>query len=1236
MRHYRKIRKSIFAIIMCLVVFGTTVVNAEELTVVRQDTEDTTKESETAKDEHKEETIETDESKDTDDETNDTATISDDEGDNKEITGPKEDENVKETEMILNNSLSEERVSEEHDNSIKLASGFNVNNETLARFVIIDNVMFFDKNYSAYISSFSSIKNAMVSQYKIKNMSDAVSYVGTGETYKSIGEVVSFFMNDSSSHAIYCPGVVDMGSYTMTVKKNTAKHLFSYRLGVSGDKTPGFRFSADGTSAPINVMSGGTLCLYDGTVYNGVLNSTNDISAVDSSSSRPVLTNRGTTYIYATSLRGGKKAKNVLNNTGAITFDSSKYYKDSKGYYARGSSLGADSETNFINSGTANALSYIFNNVENGVHYGSNATTINNSGTLTLGGSSAAGRIATVAKGSTYGITGSKMPTIKNGTKIMYNGTGVNVSSGKTLTMSGGEICNNTIGINNAGTVTQSNGSIYSNTSYGVNNSGTYNQSGGNIYSNKGAKPDSSDTCYVGVYQNGGYTVSGSAGIYGNSLYLATKDMRLRITDNLQGSGIVLTTAINDRQIGRELTVGGGSGTNYTKLSLAYGNYNGKAFSKGVKDSAEEGSNKVFSGNSVAIRPGSFINNRIKDNCYLSGQYNLYYDANAPSDIKGLNPTSFDKTTFYWNEWFSALYKRRFSASNYEHTGWSLPSGATYDSNAAQLFTGNRTASALWKKIATDKYNVHYIYNNGYGDEVTDECLRDNTYTYRADPSRYSTARITFNTDGGDSITSVNGASYVSDNQFNTKKEFDGWSKEGSSIMYKYPKTFTNLGAKDTTVTLNGNWTISSITLPGCEKDDYELVGWQVFGTSDVIPAGDTYTPNNDNPVTFVAVWKAIERKIIFEPNGSVDAKGNHIERIVQDKNTPVTEPVTLPNGSDIGGKTLTEDTTFTRGYIEANLSSGMSSVGASEAPQYRAKKGDMVNNLGDSNSLAKFKGWTKSETGGTLFNGTVYLNDSELWGTNASKTPTFIFYAMWDRFPVINTGTIIIPNDSVNRISTSDLLKNISATDNEDGNITNKINLINYNEVKTAFESGALEFTAIYEVTDSAGNTTRAFAKIRKGEDDSYDGKALNVITRQVRSINRHAYNTHDSKLGGCLEGSPWYDDPTYASVMTKGFDNMDKNTPIKSITITKAEREEISEYIHSVGLRKMHDKNVLQYYVDKYMDAEHTSRKFEYYDLSVGPYTILGDTMKEREKQELDRLSKLRNDMDLKRAYR
>ena len=97
-----------------------------------------------------------------------------------------------------------------------------------------------------------------------------------------------------------------------------------------------------------------------------------------------------------------------------------------------------------------------------------------------------------------------------------------------------------------------------------------------------------------------------------------------------------------------------------------------------------------------------------------------------------------------------------------------------------------------------------------------------------------------------------------------------------------------------------------------------------------------------------------------------------------------------------------------------------------------------------------------------------------------------------------------------------------------------------------------------------------------------------------------------------------------------------MDNNTPIKTVTLTKAEREEIINHIHSVGVSKMHDKNVLQYYVDSYMDAEHTSRKFEYYDSTVGPYTILAETMKEREMQELERLKALRNDMDLGRTYR
>lgn len=74
----------------------------------------------------------------------------------------------------------------------------------------------------------------------------------------------------------------------------------------------------------------------------------------------------------------------------------------------------------------------------------------------------------------------------------------------------------------------------------------------------------------------------------------------------------------------------------------------------------------------------------------------------------------------------------------------------------------------------------------------------------------------------------------------------------------------------------------------------------------------------------------------------------------------------------------------------------------------------------------------------------------------------------------------------------------------------------------------------------------------------------------------------------------------------------------------------------MHEVGLERMYDKNVLQYYVDKYMDTEHQNRKNEYFDSKLFFLSISAEQMLDREKQELDRLSALRNDMDLRRVYR
>ena len=153
---------------------------------------------------------------------------------------------------------------------------------------------------------------------------------------------------------------------------------------------------------------------------------------------------------------------------------------------------------------------------------------------------------------------------------------------------------------------------------------------------------------------------------------------------------------------------------------------------------------------------------------------------------------------------------------------------------------------------------------------------------------------------------------------------------------------------------------------------------------------------------------------------------------------------------------------------------------------------------------------------------------------------------------------------------------------------------------------------------------------------EDEGDNKALNVITKQVRCINRHAYNTYDDQKGGCLPNSPWYNDASYALVMNSCFDNLDNNTPIASYTITKKDRQDISAYMHSVGLEHMHDKDVLQHYVDCYMNSEHRNNKSEYRDSKALFITIPVKKMIERDNRELDRLKALRNDMDLSRVVR
>ncbi len=919
----------------------------------------------------------------------------------------------------------------------------------------------------------------------------------------------------------------------------------------------------------------------------------------NSKSETVLVENRGINYGITNNSQYG------IDNAGKFTIDGNVLNNKSYGVYNKGT---------FKHQG--------------GIIYRNGSTEVYNTGTYSL-----VGGIVQQESNSGICIDNKKTVQMSSG-DVCWGNTGIKNNNNATVTISDvGKIHDNSTGIENYGNIEMNGGYIQSNKGYGVQNESTFNHNGGTISSNNGSAP-SNDTTKVGVYQNGTYNIKGAAKVTSNSIYLPNNNKVVNVADDFKNGSAILTTSENDRTIGRELVTNGDKYA--SKFSLAYGNYNGKTNAYKVKDSCDGAS---FSGNFTAVRGGSNIKGiKSTSSAYLSGNYSLKYDKNISNPT---SPNSYKDTTFYWQEDFKAMFgTNKFTKANdnkysYEFLGYDLDSIASspkYKNDTTLNLSKGATYYAIWYKdlLVKDKYYVHYNYNNGYGDEYTQEVYCGVTDNYIKAPARYISANIIYD--------------YAYDNKVGTDKatrNFRGWTKSGTSTPIYLPgSSFIDLTTKDQTVHMWGNWSSNPVTLPSDDRDDYELVGWQ-DKDGHIYKPGDTYTPTeneneNGKTITFTAIWKLRVRFITYNPNGSVDLNGNKYESVTIDAPIPLTTKVTLPNGSTIGGKELSTDTTYTKGYVNNNLVATIPNGSNTHIQQYRAKKGDIINNLGSNNILAKFKGWSKEIRGGNALNGSVSMLDNSLWGNSAYRMNEFVLYAQWDEFPIITSKDIELEN--ISNISQNKLIQGVMATDTEDGNITSKIQIINYNEIVNAFNNGSKEFSIIYEVTDSCGNTTRAFALIKLA--DTYDGSALLVINKMVRTINRHAYNTHDESLGGCLNGSPWYEDADYVATINTGFDNMDNNTPIAHYMLTKEERVALTDYIHEVGLEHLHDKSMLNYIVSNYMDSTHANKTFSYYDSkgSIGTsiFNVSAETMQKREEQELNRLKALRNNMDLSRIYR
>lgn len=590
----------------------------------------------------------------------------------------------------------------------------------------------------------------------------------------------------------------------------------------------------------------------------------------------------------------------------------------------------------------------------------------------------------------------------------------------------------------------------------------------------------------------------------------------------------------------------------------------------------------------------------------------------------------------------------------------------------------NLKAVAIWEPV---KYTVNYNYNNGYGEKATQSCQFDSAYTVQAAPSKYKSANLVFDSNGGSAVgnvkttktflgwdsdndvgifgtyvdysrttssaydTTYNAARYANVNPdlYNAFGGYTGTSlvshwaanakKEGrvctgsgnindASNYYQPNRTFKNLTVSNRTVNMTGRWKNNSAKLPSAPtRPEYDFLGWQA-PDGKIYQPNDTYTPANDNDVTFTAVWRRNTAKVTYNPNGAVDKDGKAYVPFEEDEQTRLREDYTPKDGSIFGEK-QTKDGYFERQQQVNDF--------VTNHIYYITKEGEVVNTKGSDTDMYSFQGWSvldyaqKSKAEQIIYDGitTFYnlyfdengamqlnyltqprgmqlativtnivnhrnnnigaLNNGQLGSLNAFLEATGIVnvYAVWDKYPTIETRTFTISSRDAENLTDELLLDKIKVTDEEDGTISkDKIKLIyDKDQIVGLAEQGTCYTSITVVAEDSVGNVTKKVIMIGVNQ--------VNPLSRNeqgfIRFISREAFDKSEAD-GGPLENSIWRTDEEYRKTMLENFDNLENNTPEQRWNFTHEQVLEVQDYIKTNGFGKTKSDDSLKNFYDKF----------------------------------------------------
>lgn len=153
----------------------------------------------------------------------------------------------------------------------------------------------------------------------------------------------------------------------------------------------------------------------------------------------------------------------------------------------------------------------------------------------------------------------------------------------------------------------------------------------------------------------------------------------------------------------------------------------------------------------------------------------------------------------------------------------------------------------------------------------------------------------------------------------------------------------------------------------------------------------------------------------------------------------------------------------------------------------------------------------------------------------------TLFLYTAWDKFPVITAKDKYIPLKEIEDITSDDILKDIIGSDIEDGNITNKIKIKDFDEkiYKEITDSAVISETL--ELEDSVGNITYKIIYINILNTNAQ----IPEFYEYARFISPEYYKK-SKENGGLEDTSIWKTNSEYAEVLEKAMSNTERNKEI------------------------------------------------------------------------------------------